>query len=241
MPDEYKPLDLTEKGKNRAGEPIALDQRLFMQLLAFGECRAPSALIEALEGAGLPGVLYADLNDPQGVALLTWSEEPEHFVTPVRTLLNQEPFASLAPKPEYTMFGRTYSIGYERPLDHYLLRLPVEKVTNPAWPWTIWYPLRRQGRFNRLEQDEQFGMLKEHGSIGRKYGAAELGYDIRLASYGLDKNDNDFVIGLLGPALFPLSSIVQAMRSTEQTAHFMERMGPFFVGKALWQRAGHEG
>jgi hypothetical protein len=52
----------------------------------------------------------------------------------------------------------------------------------------------------------------------------------------MDKNDNDIVIGLIGKELFPLSACVQAMRKTRQTAHFIQEMGPFFVGKAVWQK-----
>ncbi|MBA3530301.1 MAG: chlorite dismutase family protein [Ardenticatenales bacterium] len=240
MSQEYQPLDLGEKGKNKAGEPMSLDRRLFMQLLAFGDCQNSAEVSAALEQSNLGGVLYADLNDARGIALLTFSEEPDFFIDQVRPLLNRAPFTALTPKPEYTMLGRTYSIGYERDLEHYLLTLPRKKVSNPEWPWAIWYPLRRQGTFEQLSQEEQFALLKEHGSIGRAYGAAEYGYDIRLASFGLDKNDNDFVIGLLGPALFPLSSIVQAMRKTKQTSQYMQQMGPFFVGKAIWQRDGLE-
>jgi chlorite dismutase len=62
-----------------------------------------------------------------------------------------------------------------------------------------------------------------------------LGRDIRLASHGLDKNDNDFVIGVLGKDLFPLSALIQAMRKTKQTSQYLESLGPFFVGKAIWQ------
>ncbi len=75
----------------------------------------------------------------------------------------------------------------------------------------------------------------EHGGVGRSYGRAGHGYDVRLACYGLDKNDNDFVIGLLGPELYPLSSIVQRMRKTKQTSMYLERLGPFFIGKVAWQ------
>jgi chlorite dismutase len=32
--------------------------------------------------------------------------------------------------------------------------------------------------------------------------------------------------------------VVQAMRATRQTAEFMEEMGPFFVGHALFRHAG---
>ena len=33
----------------------------------------------------------------------------------------------------------------------------------------------------------------------------------------------------------PLSAVVQAMRKTQQTALYLEHLGPFFVGRALWQ------
>jgi hypothetical protein len=46
------------------------------------------------------------------------------------------------------------------------------------------------------------------------------------------------VIGLIGKDLFPLSAMVQAMRKTRQTSEFLEKLGPFFIGKAVWQNAG---
>ena len=106
---------------------------------------------------------------------------------------------------------------------------------NSDLPWAIWYPLRRSGAFEELSAQEQRVILMEHGGVGRSYGRAGYGYDVRLACYGLDKNDNDFVIGLLGPQLYPLSSIVQRMRKTKQTSMYLERLGPFFIGKAVWQ------
>jgi chlorite dismutase len=78
--------------------------------------------------------------------------------------------------------------------------------------------------------------MREHGAIGRSYGAANLAHDIRLACHGLDANDSEFVIGLVGQDLYPLSHVVQAMRSTRQTSEFMEKMGPFFVGKVAWRK-----
>jgi chlorite dismutase len=42
-------------------------------------------------------------------------------------------------------------------------------------------------------------------------------------------------VGLLGKDLFPLSALVQHMRRTRQTSEFIERMGPFFVGRTIWQ------
>jgi chlorite dismutase len=78
--------------------------------------------------------------------------------------------------------------------------------------------------------------MSEHGRIGAQFSSAGHGQDIRLACHGLDKNDNDFVIGLVGPQLHPLSIMVQTMRKTRQTSEFLEELGPFLVGKAVWQR-----
>ena len=75
----------------------------------------------------------------------------------------------------------------------------------------------------------------EHGGIGMSFGKANLAHDIRLACHGLDKNDNDFVIGVLGQKLHPLSAVIQTMRKTKQTSQYLESLGPFFIGKAIWQ------
>ena len=56
-----------------------------------------------------------------------------------------------------------------------------------------------------------------------------------LDCHGLDKNDNDFVIGILGAKLHPLSVMVQTMRKTRQTSEFLTSLGPFFIGHVLWQ------
>ena len=53
--------------------------------------------------------------------------------------------------------------------------------------------------------------------------------------HGLDRDDNEFVIGLIGPELYPLSKLVKDMRATRQTSEFIQQMGPFFVGKVLFQ------
>ncbi len=234
--EEEEVLDLSEKGKGRDGRTLHSERRLFMQLLAFGGCPDSTPVAAALEEAGLFGTIYHDLNDPQGIALLLFSEDPDVFLNVYRPLLNQSPFDTLVPKPEYTMFGRTYSLGYETDLEETLIKRPIRRVTDNDARWGIWYPLRRSGTFEQLSPQEQRAILMEHGGVGRSYGRAGLGTDIRLACHGLDKNDNDFVIGLIGPELFPLSSIVQRMRKTKQTAIHLEKLGPFFVGKAVWQR-----
>jgi chlorite dismutase len=227
--------DITEKGRAPSGEVITSNRRLFMQFMAFGDSNNSQSLAEALESGGFSAVLYEDINDPRGVALLTFSESPDFFLTDVRSLLNRRPFSGLRPKPEYTMLGRTYAIGYEPDLDETLIHRPRRRVVDPASPWAIWYPLRRAGSFEQLSTQEQNVILMEHGGIGRAFGKAHLGYDVRLSCHGLDKDDNDFIVGLVGPELYPLSMIVQRMRKTKQTSLHLERLGPFFVGKAVWQ------
>jgi chlorite dismutase len=77
--------------------------------------------------------------------------------------------------------------------------------------------------------------MSEHGKIGRAYGEQDLVHDVRLASYGLDQDDNEFVIGLIGKDLHPLSHVVESMRRTRQTAEYMQQMGPFFVGHVAFR------
>lgn len=232
---ENQTLDLREKGKSKAGEPIYLDRRLFMQLLAYGDCTNVGPLAEALEEAGVVGTLYADINDPQGIGLVTISEDPDFFITELRPLLNRPPFSELTPKPEYTMLGRTYAIGYEDDLERTVITRPRERVVDPQQPWAVWYPLRRSGQFEQLSEHEQQKILREHGGIGFTFGRAGYASDIRLACFGLDKNDNDFVIGVLGGELYPLSAVIQAMRKTKQTSQYLVSLGPFFIGRAIWQ------
>jgi chlorite dismutase len=235
LPGAVDDIDLREKGRNAAGEMIFTDHRLFMQFMAFGDVRSTAALVEALEKGRVAGVLYEDINDPRGVGILTFSETPDYFLDPLRDFLTQPPFGELVPKPEHTMLGRTYALGYETDLDETLVHRPRRRVCDPRLPWAIWYPLRRAGSFEQLSAQEQNVILMEHGGIGRAFGRADLGYDIRLACHGLDKSDNDFVLGLLGPQLYPLSMLVQRMRKTKQTSLHLERLGPFFIGRVAWQ------
>jgi chlorite dismutase len=208
---------------------------LFIQLLVYGGCGDSEPLAAALESRGIEAVLYADLGDPTGVGLLSFSEDPAFFVTGLRDLLSAEPFSNLTSKSEMTMFGRTYASGFEPDLEDWLLHRPRRTVLSPAWPWAIWYPLRRVGAFARLAGKEQGAILREHATLGRAYGDADLAHDVRLACHGLDTHDNDFVIGLVGRDLHPLSHLVQAMRKTAQTSDYIQGLGPFFVGHAIWR------
>jgi hypothetical protein len=227
--------DISEKGGLRDGQPQTSDARLFMQLQAFGDCRDIDGVISQIQDAGIPAVVYEDLNDPRGLAVLTLNRDPAFFIDAVRPVLNRDPIARLTQKPQLTMFGRTYALGYEPDLQEVLFERPRRTVFNPDWPWGVWYPLRRTGGFAQLPIEQQRVILKEHGELGMRFGAADYVHDVRLACYGLDRDDNDFVIGLIGKELYPLSALVQAMRKTQQTSMYLDRLGPFFIGRAAWQ------
>jgi chlorite dismutase len=218
---EKEPLDLSEKGGN-----AKLDRRLFVQLQAFGGCKDASKVKAALPES----VVYEDVNDPQGVGVVSWAENPEDLVTKVRPVLAG---LGLVHKPEFAMLGRTYSLGYEPNLEDWLIKRTPRVLTEPSAKWGVWYPLRRTGAFSQLPKPEQQQILREHGIIGRAFGDAGFASDVRLACAGLDKNDNDFVIGLIGKELHPLSALVEAMRPTQQTSKYIENLGPFFVGRRI--------
>jgi chlorite dismutase len=228
--DEVK-VDVRERGAS----PQVSDRRLFMQLQVFSGCLDPKPLVRALEASRIEGALYLDVNDPRGVGLLAMNEDPAFFAGELREILNGEAFGGLPLRPEFTMIGRTYASGFETDLEDWLLQRPRRTVANPHWRWAIWYPLRRTGAFARLSAQEQGTIIREHSVLGRAYGEADLAHDVRLACHGLDVHDNDFVIGLVGQTLHPLSHLVQTMRKTAQTSQYLQTLGPFFVGHALWQ------
>jgi chlorite dismutase len=237
-------IDVTEYGGKKEGERQALDKRLFMQLLVFDAADGHSgdslagALAVLLRERRIPAVVYADTQDPYGVGLLTWSHDPAHFVKTVRPLFGMPDLAPATMRRGWSMLGRTYGQGHEPELAHVLLQRPVDQVMNEQWPWHVWYPLRRTGPFAKLPPEEVGPMMREHAQIGMAYGQQELAHDVRLACHGLDAEDNEFVIGIIGKDLHPLSHLVQAMRKTRQTSEFIAKMGPFFVGYALHRSPG---
>lgn len=228
--------DILEHGAAKPdGTPQVADERLFMQLLVLTGCQDTAPLIKAIVDQQLDAVLYADLHDPRGVGLLTWSGDPRYFVDRLRPALHSTAFSKLQLKPEMTMLGRTYALGHEADLTDWLFTKPRKTALNPDWPWAIWYPLRRRGSFMALTPEQQRQILMEHGRVGMSYVMHDLVHDIRLACHGLDTSDNDFVLGLIGSRLAPLSKIVEAMRKTTQTSQYIEKLGPFFVGQAIYQ------
>lgn len=238
-------IDVNEYGGKKDGVRQSTNRRLFMQLLV---CRFPpggasadaagQALLQTMRERKIAGVVYADAMDPRSIALLTWSEDPTVFVTKVRPLFSEGALAGAALREDYCMLGRSYATGHEPELEWTLLERPVENVTNEGYRWHVWYPLRRKGTFAKLEPIDQSHILREHAALGIAYGQLELAHDIRLACHGIDAGDNEFVIGLVGKELHPLSHLVQAMRKTRQTSEFIEKMGPFFVGWVLGSSRG---
>lgn len=232
-------VDVNEYGGKKDGVKQAVNRRLFMQLLVFdvpagaSVTAAQAELEAALEKASVKSVIYADTNSPRGLGLLTWHEDPAYFVTHVRAAFAGPELSRVDHRPDFAMLGRTYSTGHEPELEFVLLERPVKNVLNPEYGWHVWYPLRRKGSFAKLEGIDQSHILREHASLGMAYGQAELAHDIRLACHGIDAKDNEFVIGLVGHTLHPLSHLVQAMRKTRQTSEFIAQMGPFFVGRVL--------
>src|SRR5262245_53969011 len=133
-------VDVSERGNNAEGQPITLDRRLFVQLLGFscepglppGE--AVQQLAKKFEQTPVGSVIYRDVNHPRGLALLSFTEDPSHFVTEVQPAL-ESLGAGLTARPELSMLGRTYSTGYEQDLEYWLLRRPRETALNANWPW----------------------------------------------------------------------------------------------------------
>lgn len=231
-------IELSEKGRSAEGKPISLDRRLFMQFMAF--TGSVHDIVSVCKANNLQAVVYADVNDTNGVGVMVYCEDPAYLHQTAHPALQK---ANAEQKQPFTMLGRTYSIGYESDLEQVLIRQPVKRICDPVNRWAVFYPLRRSGKFERESKESQRKMLMEHGGIGHAFGKAGFATDIRLSAHGLNTEDHDFVIGLLGKELFPLSAVVQRMRRTRQTSEYIEAMGPFFVGSAVWQpeyNAGQE-
>lgn len=234
-PSQPEKLDIREIGAPIADEPQYSDRRMYFQLNVFKDCTDTKPIIETLDNGSLNSVIYDDLNHPTGVGVLFMAEDPATLMIASRSMLNTTSFTKLSYRTEMTMTGRTYSSGREPNLEEWLIKKPLQNVLNPDFPWAIWYPLRRKPDFYQLEPRARGRILGEHAMLGRGYAAGGYASDIRLTCFGLDTNDNEFVIGLVGPELYPLSRLIQDMRKTEQTTKYMESLGPFFVGKVRKQ------
>ena len=232
------PRDLRDFGMPVQGIPQAIDRRLYMQLQVVTGIANRSQVVAEVREAGAAAVLYADLNDPRGVGVLLWDEDPLRLSAKAEALHSLPSLGAGQLRPEFTMLARSYAFGREDDVTFWLTKRPIDVATYPNRPWAVWYPLRRKPGFYRLPKDEQAEMLREHGLIGHNFGSAGYATDIRLECFGMDPADNEFVLGLLSDRLDWLSRLVKEMRSTRQTGEFMDHLGPFFVGHTLYQHSG---
>ncbi|RKU31365.1 hypothetical protein C6497_02405 [Candidatus Poribacteria bacterium] len=220
-------LDIREIGTPIDGEPQYSDRRLYIQLHVFD--KDIDTINENLNNSSLNSVLYDDLNNPTGIGILLIAESPSDLITESANLIHLSD--KLSYRSEMTMLGRTYSSGREPDLEEWLINKPMSNALNPDFTWAIWYPLRRKPEFYLLDPRERGRILGEHAMLGRSYATGGYAKDIRLACFGLDTHDNEFVIGLVGSELYPLSRLIQDMRKTEQTTKYIDSLGPFFIGK----------
>src|SRR6186997_2363793 len=132
-----EPPDISERGGLKDGEPQRSDDRLFVQLLAFGNCAKPLDVRDYLYKASVENIVYEDLNDPLGIAVVMMSRTPGDFIDVMRPILTSGPCAGLQLKPHFTMTGRTYSLGYEPDLNETLIERPRRTILNPDWRWGI--------------------------------------------------------------------------------------------------------
>ena len=236
-------LDLNEHGLDPDDRPQTSDSDLFMQLLVLEAApdrkigRCTSSLLQVLKRKRIPAVAYESLNRPDCVGLLSWNEDPTQFLSRLRPVLAKREGHGLRALPQFSMVGRTYSTGREDDLEDWLRHRPVRAVLDRDWPWAVWYPLRRSGTFERLDEPTRTQVYQDHARVGSDYAEAGLVRDIHLRCVGLDENDNDLLVGLIGRDLRPLSQLVQSMRVTRHTSEFVTRMGPFFVGRAVWRQS----
>ena len=228
-------LEVKEVGAPVNGVPQTSERRLFLQFQAFTGCQDLAAVQRLMEQRQVDGVLYVDVNDPTGIGVLLMAERPEWLTQEGRALLSSAPFSTMQRRAALTMLGRTYASGREADLEDWLLKKPRRTALNHQWPWAIWYPLRRKPEFAMLPREEQGKILADHAKIGMAFGQAGFAADIRLACHGLDVNDNEFILGIVGPELYYLSALVQEMRKSQQTAQYIQPMGPFFIGRVQWQ------
>ncbi len=245
QPPDRTPDDPEPRPVGDAARSLSSPRWLFVQLIGL-ECTQPlrcdavtESLVRSVTNAPGGAVLYADLNHPRGLGVISWSEQPRLLARTVRSMVNDPAHAAeVRVRSECSMLGHTYLTGFETEPESWLLHRPVKTLTEPSSDYAVFYPLRRHGSFEQLAPERKASIMREHGGIGRQYADQDLVHDVRLACHGLDINDNDFVIGLLGRELAPLSQIVKDMRRTQQTAEFIQRMGPFFVGQVLARNPG---
>jgi chlorite dismutase len=242
------PPELREVGApdSSTGERQFMNRRLYMQLRVLDIDLSKiefSAFIDRLKALlkvdTLPSVLYSDTVSNNAIGILTWGDDPSDFVTKLNPILAHETIGpNCVERKGWTMFGKTYSNGHEKDLEEFLFKKPIRNATRDDWEWAIWYPLRRRGPFYIQPPQDQCSMLLTHAAIGKAFSDLNAAHDIRLKCFGMDPNDNEYVVGLVGDNFHGLSRVVEEMRKTRHTAEYIESLGPFFVGRRIWVSSG---
>jgi chlorite dismutase len=201
----------------------AADSSLFMQLLVFTDCSEIKPLLLPLKHLPLDCVVYKDLNDPQGFALLAVADDPELFVTDLRDVLCSRLFRVLMQRHDLTMTGRTWGDANSN-IDQ------LEAVVkDEEWAWVLWYPMRGTPAFAALNEAEQVAVLDGITS-STGLNAGDFGH-VRLKSHALDRDGNEFIHGVHARSPHDLSRFIEAFTRAEQHAEHIASAGPFFIGR----------
>ncbi len=200
------------------------ESSLFVQLLVFTDCAEITPLLLPLDHLSLDFVVYKHFNDPQGIALLAMTDDPELIVTDLRDMVCSRAFRILMQRPDLTMTGRTWD-GSGRPSDQL-----AAVVKNAERSWGLWYPMRGTPAFAGLDEAEQSTVLDSITSAAG-LNADEFG-QVWLKSHALDHGGNQFIHGVHARSPRHLSYFVEAITRTEQYTEHIAGAGPFFVGRA---------
>ncbi len=182
-------------------------------------------------------VLYKDAADARGAGLLILANDPELFTGELRDMLCARPYQALTVRPEYSLLGRAFSRNTEHS-DEVVISAARDTLMNTRWPWAVWFPLRHSRKFAGLSNDEQNRLLDEFEATP-EIEAGDAG-EVRLQCHGLDASGNDMFVGLVGGDLGQLSTIIARRQQTEYVTGYIDSLGPFFVGQAIWQGRGSD-
>ena len=234
------PIDVNEYGGKKDGERQAMNRRLFMQLLVFDAPAGEAAdeigkdLAAQLRHNAIAGVVYADASSPRGLGLLTWSEDPAHFVQAVRPLFARRLAAQGGPAP---------AVRDARPhLRHGPRAGPRARAPAPR------HPERDERRSTRGTSGTRSAARARSRGSTRRSRAASCASTRRSASptarpswrttsasraTGSTPRTTSSSSASSGASSTRFSHLVQTMRKTRQTSEYIAKMGPFFVGFVL--------
>lgn len=208
------------------------DNTIFVQLQVFdiepaaGPRAMVSALSRRLREKRIDAVIYGDANDHRGIGLLTWAADPTQILDNVHALLGGKRFSALTPRPGWAMLGRVSGDAAEGAPDILL---------DANQRWAAWYPVRNKPEWGTLDAKAKGEVHEEHGGVAKEFiDGGRVSY-VRLSCHGIDPEDNDHIFGLTSESLADISLLQEAMRGTRQIATYVDKMGPIFVGRKIWQ------